>query len=225
MNNLLWLLEPLKSKFNGEFYITESVKQELIDRPLKTKKYKFEALQVLKYITKDVLRIISSPEIEAKAHHLQNLANNSFRAKGHYIKVVHYAEMEALATCLVHGASAFVTDERTSRHLVEMPDQETERLQRKLHTKIQINNDNFNQFKEEVKGLRVIRSVELVTIAYEMGLLDMYITEKEHEIIPDLDLKKTLLEAVLWGVKLQGCAVSTAEIDDIIKFETNSSQS
>ncbi len=221
MNNLLWLLEPLKTNFNGEFYITEAVKRELVDRPLQTKKFKFEALQVLKYISKDTLKIASSNDIEKKAYHLLHLANNSFRAKGHYIKVVHYGEIEALAAAIILGSSALVTDERTIRHLVEKPDQEFERLQKKLHTQIEINNDNFNQFKKEVAGLKVIRSVELVTIAYEIGLLDLYTTEKEKKILPDL--KKTLLESVLWGVKLQGCAVSTEEIDDIIKLETKKS--
>lgn len=218
MNNLLWLLEPLKEKFNGEFYITEAVKKELIDRPLQTKKYKFEALQVLKLITNDTLKLMQNTVFEKKTQQLLHLANNSFRAKGHYIKVVHYAEMEALAAVLILGASALVTDERTTRYLVEKPEQEIERLQKKLHTKININHDNFNEFKQQVKGIKVIRSVELVTIAYELGMLDTYITEKGKEIIPDI--KKTLLESVLWGVKLQGCAISTLEIDDIIKFET-----
>lgn len=126
--------------------------------------------------------------------------------------------MESLAAGITLNSSAIVTDERTTRHLVEKPDYGIDRLQKKLHTNIEINNDNFNQFKKEVQELKVIRSVELVTIAYELGLLDLYTTEKEKEILPDL--KKTLLESVLWGVKLQGCAVSTEEIDDIIKLET-----
>jgi len=47
MNNLLWLVKEMKDKFNGEFYITESVKRECVDRPLTSKKYKYEAIQVL----------------------------------------------------------------------------------------------------------------------------------------------------------------------------------
>ena len=45
-NNLLWILEPLKNKFDGKFYLTDAVKRELVDRPLETKKFKFEAIQV-----------------------------------------------------------------------------------------------------------------------------------------------------------------------------------
>ena len=60
--------------------------------------------------------------------------------------------------------------------------------------------------------MKVIRSVELVTVAYENGILDRFITK-----IPDA--KKNLLESVLWGVKLNGCAVSKDEIEQIIRIE------
>ena len=49
-NSLLFILEPLKKEFNGKFYITESVKSELVDRPFEIKKFKFEAIQVEKLI-------------------------------------------------------------------------------------------------------------------------------------------------------------------------------
>ena len=56
MNNLLWILEPLKSISNANFYITNPVKKELVDNPLnKTKRFKFEALQVLHYIENGIL--------------------------------------------------------------------------------------------------------------------------------------------------------------------------
>ena len=59
MNNLLWLLEPLKKLSKAKFYITKLVKEELVDTPLnKTKKFKFEALQVLHYIENGTLEVI-----------------------------------------------------------------------------------------------------------------------------------------------------------------------
>ena len=48
LNNMLWILKPLKEKFKGDFYITESVKRECIDRPLTSKKFKYEALETFK---------------------------------------------------------------------------------------------------------------------------------------------------------------------------------
>jgi hypothetical protein len=62
----------------------------------------------------------------------------------------------------------------------------------------------------------VIRSTELVTIAYEKGLLDR-LTENAKKIVPDIN--KAVLEGALWGVKLNGCSVKEDEITDILKME------
>jgi len=48
-NNLLWILPNLKTRFKGQFYVTLHGKRELIDRPLKIKRFSFEALQTLQY--------------------------------------------------------------------------------------------------------------------------------------------------------------------------------
>ena len=58
----------------------------------------------------------------------------------------------------------------------------------------------------------MIRSVELVTISYELGLLDKYIVNIKNP-------RKALLEGVLWGVKLNGASVSEREIKEIVKME------
>lgn len=217
MNDLLWILEQLKSRFKGEFYIAKAVKEELIDRPFDTKKFKFEALQVLQYVSKDVLKVVDSENIKSEAIELLELANHCFMAKGEYIKIVHFGEMEALAAALLLNAEALVVDERTTRYLIDKPEMLVRRMEEKLQTHVEVERQNLEEWKKKVKGVNVIRSVELVTIAYEQGLLDLYITEKEKGILPDI--KKNLLESALWTVKLNGCAVSENEIEDIMRFE------
>ena len=211
-NNLLWLLEELKKKYKGEFYLAEAAKRELIDRPLETKKFKFEALQVLRCINEDILKIIQNSELEEETISLINLANNSFNAQGNWLRLVHYADMAGLSACIRLNADAFVVDERTARLLVENPDRLVSILKDTLHTDIKINKDNLEEFRRRTKNIKLIRSVELVAVAYEQGLLNKYLPN-----IPDA--KRTLLESVLWGVKLNGCAVSRDEIDQIIRLE------
>jgi len=58
--------------------------------------------------------------------------------------------------------------------------------------------------------LRVIRSIELVTIAYELGILNRYMSIEEESFVRNV--RDELLEGVLWGVKLNGCSVSEDEI-------------
>ena len=211
-NNLLWLISPLKKKFNGNFYITESVKRELIDKPLETKKFKFEAIQVEKLIEEGTLEIIDNDFIQETTTRLLTAANGIFRAYDNYIKIVHYAEMSVIAASVNLNSDAIVIDEKVTRFLVENPRIIVDILKKTLHTSININESNLKEFKNAVTKLRVIRSIELVAVAYERGLLDSYITK-----IPNA--RKNLLESVLWGVKLNGCAVSEEEIEQILRME------
>ena len=212
MNNLLWVLEPLKKKFNGKFCITEAVRKELVDRPLETKKFKFEAIQVERLIENGVLDIIDNDFIREKTPKLLNTANEIFEAYNNYIKIVHYAEISVIAAAVSLNAEAIVIDEKTTRFLMENPRMIVEILKKTLHTPIGINENNLKEFNKATINLKAIRSIEIVAVAYELGLLDNYITK-----LPDA--RKNLLESVLWGVKLNGCAVSKEEIEQIVRIE------
>jgi hypothetical protein len=213
MNNLLWILEPLKKKFNGRFCITEGVRAELVDRPIETKKFKFEAIQVGKLIEKGVLEVIDSSFIKSESPKLVETANKIFEAYKNDMKVIHYAEMSVIAAAIEMKADAVVVDEKTTRHLVENPKKMLQILRKSLRTSVRVSESNLKEFKLKVKDIKVIRSVELVMIAYEDGLLDEFILK-----IPEA--RKNLLQGVLWGVKLNGCAVSQEEIDHLVRLET-----
>ena len=51
-----------------------------------------------------------------------------------------------------------------------------------------------------------------MTIAYERGILDRFAAK-----IPNP--QKELLDGVLWGLKINGCAISGKEIEEILKIE------
>lgn len=211
-NNLLGLLTNLKEAYKGSFYITNSVRRELIERPLDTKKFKFEALQVLRCINAGVLEVFDSRDLRKKTLCLLELANKCFSVEGNPMQVVHFAEMSGIAAAMLNNSEAFVVDERNTRLLIEDPGRLKEILSKRLHTDIYVTKKNLNEFRSITKGIKLIRSVELVAVAYELGLLNKYLVN-----IPNP--KKTLLEAVLWGVKLNGCSVSENEIEEIVKME------
>ncbi len=211
-NNLLWLLEPLKKRFKGEFYITKAVENELIKKPLQTKRFKFEALQVLQLVRGNTIKVIEKKEIKSKTIRLLDLANNSFKAHSAWIRIVNFAEIETMAAYLTLDSDALVVDERTTRLLIENPKSLAKILSHKLHTKISINKNNIKGLQKLTKGVNLIRSTELVTVAFELGLLNQFIAK-----IPDA--RKVLLESVLWGVKLNGCAVSNQEIEQTLRME------
>ena len=218
LNNLLWILEPLKKQFKGEFYITPAVYEELINKPLSTKKYKFEALQILPYISKGILKVITNSQIKLIAKELLDNINLTFKANGNWITVVHLGEIEVVATALHFGSKNIVIDERTTRKLIEDPEGVASTLSRKLHTKIFVDREKMGYIKKELGELKVLRSTELAATAYNIGLLDRYMLEDERKIVKDLD--KAVLEGVLWGIKLNGCSIRREEIYKMIKLLT-----
>lgn len=213
MNNLLWLLEPLKRISNADFLMTDLVKQELVDNPLnRTKRFKFEALQVLHYIENGTFTVIPGG-MNQKTGELMSLANSCFSAFGHDMRIVHDAEMSSISLFIEKKSDAFVVDEKTTRLLIENPGKLHNILKHNLHSSVGINKANVRRFQALAKDVRMIRSAELAIIAYEKGLLDRY--------LPNMpDGRKELLESVLWGVKLGGSAITRSEIDQVVRMET-----
>ena len=212
MNHILGTLKLLKKYYPGRFIITESVKSELVDRPLNIKNFMFEALQTLRCINQGIIEVVHDSKVHTMGLTLETIANSIFNARGNWMRFVHIAEMETVAAALLYNSEAIVIDERTTRLLIENPQELHKILEHKLHTKVTINHDNLDEFLKLTKGVKVIRSVELVLVAYEKGLLDKY--------IPDMpNPKKLLLDAMLWGIKLDGCAVSRKEIEKAVNLE------
>ncbi len=213
LNNLLYLLPDLKHRFNGQFFITESVKKELIDNPMHTRKFKLEALQIHQLILNNTIEIYGQ-QLEKQTQHLLNLINNLFKAENHFIRLVDRAEVESLALANLLKAT-YAVDERTIRMLVENPNELKDLFEKKLHTKITINNENLKELQKEI-NVNIIRSSELGLVAYSLGLLKN-LTQKDH--LTTYNLKHELVDGILWGLKLNGCAISQEEIEQVEKTE------
>ncbi len=211
-SNLLWLVEELKKSFNGSFAITRGVKHELVDRPLETRRFKFEALQVQSLIERKILSVIEDEAVVAKARELLTLANSILSAHGQPIKIMQIGEMQTIAAALLYKADAVVVDERITRTLLENPGALQRLMEKRLHMQLKLNEKALHEFEESTRHITVIRSIELITVAYELGLLDKFVVN-----IPNA--RRELLESTLWSVKLNGCSVTEDEINTIVKSE------
>ena len=208
-NNLLGTLNPLKERFRGEFYIQKFVEYELVDKPLEGKMFKLEAMMVRRAIRNKLLNVYSN---EINVESLLNKVNSIYYEKGKPINIVSKAEVEALALAVNMKAEAYVVDERTMRLLVEDPEKLKRIHENKLHTKITVNNEFLRELKNFVKGVKIIRSTELVLVAYEKGMFDKYLV--------DHTSRRDLVDALLWGLKLRGCSISEEEVKILIDIET-----
>ena len=130
--------------------------------------------------------------------------------KGKPIQIVQQGEMETLACAIEYRASAVVIDERITRLLIENPLGLKNLMEKRLHMSLYLDMRVLKKLKEELSNLIVFRSIELVTISFEVGILDPLIVHIPHA-------KRELLESVLWGVKLAGCSVGEDEINMIVK--------
>ena len=208
MNGILHILPKLKKIMNADFLIPNGVYNEVIEKPMKTKKYKLEAYRVISYINDGTFHHIKQKYLKVQTKKYLDLINTAYSAFGNPITIVHEGEMQALALLKMIGGRTLVIDERTTRYLMESPKRVVERLSRKLHTKITVDQDKVDKFHKEFEDITAIRSTELMTLAYEHGLFN--------EMIEGMngldDSNYQFYEGLLWGLKLAGVGISEREI-------------
>ena len=76
--------------------------------------------------------------------------------------------------------------ERITRYLIDSPNRLKKLIRKRNRADVQVNEESLRVFKELTKGVKVLRSLELVAVAFENGLLDRYVSERELKEIPDL---------------------------------------
>src|SRR3989344_5905127 len=199
MNGLFEELKRLKESFDGKFIIPKEVEEEVVNRPLNILRFKLEALRVKSLINEKVLEFpeaigIKTSDVIKKTKEVLNISNSTFFSSKENIKIIHSGEAACVALSKILNQkkieNVLAVDERTTRIIIEKPENIEKLLSKKLHTNIDSNRKNFDYFK----GIKVIRSTELMYIAYIKGLLE----------IKD----KKVLEAVLYALKLNGCSIS-----------------
>ena len=206
INGLLEELKKLKKIFNGEFIITKEVKKEVVDNPIKIKMYELEALKIQNLIDEGCLNMpdkigIQDKEITNLMFKLMNFANTMFIGNRNEIQLIQQGETSCLALSKILNEkkikNVLVVDERTTRMLVEKPENLKELLEKKMHTNVKLKESNFKEFN----GFKIIRSTELIYVAYKKGLINLR--------------GKEVLDALLYALKFKGCAISSEEIEEI----------
>ncbi|MBU3924025.1 MAG: hypothetical protein KJ592_03850 [Nanoarchaeota archaeon] len=208
MNGMLPIIEKLKGVFDGEFVLTPSVKREVVDRPMKIKKFKLEAMRVDDMIRRGVFKMsgdfVPDNKLDRETKRLLKVTNGILRTtdSGKKISIIHEGEASCLAFSKLCGAeNVIVIDERTTRMLTEAPESLERMMEKKLHVPLDVE----LSLVEELKGIKFIRSAELLYVAFKKGLVG-------------IGGEGELLDALLYGVKFKGCAISSKEIEQMKKL-------
>jgi hypothetical protein len=224
LNGMLGVVERLKENFDGEFILTPAVRREVVERPMKIKKFKLEALQVADLIDKGIFKmssgIISDNKLDREMKKILKSANGVLRssATGEKIKIIQEGEASCLAfVSLVRDTSVIVIDERTTRMLIESPSNLESMMENKLHMPL----DSALDLISGLKNFKFIRSAELLYVAWKKGLIlaRNSVPSKLGTGVPSSSgngkENKEVLDALLYGTKFKGCAISSGEIEEM----------
>ena len=213
MNCLLWVFDEFKSQ-GVDFIVPEGVKYEVIDKGLRTKKFRFEAVRVAHHFINQTIET-SSEDIKDLTGELLEYANSSFYVKNNPIKILQKADAEVAALARKTNADALMTDENTLRLLIENPDAIMKRLKHKLHTNVNVDKRKLYSFQKKMGNIPVLRSVDLLAVALE----DDKIFEPTFSRCEAGNIsKKDVISGVLYALKFSGCAVSFHEMEDLINL-------
>ena len=208
MNCMLSILKDLKKSFDGKFLITKDVEYEIVNRPKNIKKYKLGALRMKSLIDKGILEFpesvgVSHVDVERRAKEYIKQLNSTFKTRGRDMHIIDKGEASCLALSKLLDEkgikNVIAIDERSTRMICEKPENLKLLLERKLHTKIQVKREI-----NDCRDIKFIRSTELIYIAYKKGIIQ--------------DKSKDMLDALLYGAKFKGCAVSSEEIKELKKL-------
>jgi len=211
MNGLLEEFRGLKKIFNGKFLITKEVKIEVVDKPLSIKKFMLEALKIKELLDEKILEMPSDIGVDENlitkmTDEIRDHANSIFYTRGEAIQIIASGESSCIALSKIltekNITNVIAVDERTIRVLFEKPENLESLLGKKLHAHIQAKTEHFKEFK----GYKFIRSAELIYVAYKKGIVKL----KNNNF--------QILDALLYALKFNGCAISDEEISEIEKL-------
>lgn len=195
-------LLDLLPKFNVEFIVPKGVEKELVERPLHVNEFEFKALRLREAINEGMIKVEDVPGVHERAEEILEEANSLFQPR---VKILHEGEAECLALMELVGAKTLLVDERTTRLIVEDPVGLGKFIQNRTSFKVRMSEEKALKLHDRFSSFSVIRSSEVVAVAYEKGLLDKYGDGR-------------LLHASLYALKFSGCAISKKEISEYLKI-------
>lgn len=205
LNNLLYILRPLKKNFDVKFLITEHVKKECIEKPSNIKKYELESMMINQLVIEGIFELLDpnlKKEVASETERVLEKANHIFKANGEWMRIFGLGEASCIALSNILDKKGqeniLVIDERTARMLCEKPENLKKLFESKLHRDIFMEKQNLALFQEK----KIIRSAELCFVAYKKDFIG----------IKD-GLK--LVDALLFATKFKGCAISYREIQSL----------
>ncbi len=209
-NCLLCVFEKFKKEFDVRFLIGERVLGESITRAVESRKFRLEGMRVKKLVDSGIIEIVKNQEVRDLTAKIMEHSNKCYRAKNENLKIIHWGEAEMLAISKVYHASTVLIDERITRMLVEKPEELRKLQEERLHTPVEMSNEEVRAFKNLISNASIARSTELCAMGFESGFFKEFEAGIEKNVL--------VIEGILWSLKNHGCAISGKEIKSYVKM-------
>ncbi|MDO8428501.1 MAG: hypothetical protein Q7S92_04785 [Candidatus Diapherotrites archaeon] len=201
------VFRALNKKLGIQFIMSQGVAEESIETPSTIKRFQLSSERIQKGLNEKWIQVAQmNSESKALEERMVSLCGKLFHSNGKFIQILHKGEAESLALMQQVNSRILCMDEKTTRMLIETPNELRELIQRRQGINIQVNSTILNELNQIIPKPIIIRSTELIALAYEEGLLNETITNT---------IKAA--RAALYAVKYAGCAVSEEEIENYLR--------
>ncbi|MCC7571353.1 hypothetical protein KO465_08550 [Candidatus Micrarchaeota archaeon] len=195
------VLKLFKQKI--QFIIPKAVEYECIIKPRSIKQFSLNSFKLSHLVKLGIITI--TEEDQSFLKDIMDTGNNIYYKQGKPIHLIDKGECGMIAYCIDRKVNYMLIDERTTRALIEAPHVLKKHFEKEFNVHITTNIENLEKFREMTKNINVLRSSELLILAYKKGYFD------------DYENPKKMLESSLNYLKYSGCALSFEEIDQFIK--------
>jgi len=202
MNCMLPLIVELSE--SADFMITKTVYDEIITNPRRSGHHMMGPLQFSALIKNGILQVEQANQ--SMVSDILSLSNRTYYTHHAPLEIIQRGEAEALA--LASNSGILLVDERTLRFLIEAPKQLRDLLQFRTHHGVSMDESMRRAFQRYCEGIKIIRSSEIVAVAYEKGILEKYFLGEAREV----------LATCLWSLKSKGCSLSTEDVEEYLKM-------
>ncbi len=216
MNCLASVLKKFAQQ-GRNFCVPPSVYNEIYSQPLKSKQFLWPALKVKKYFNEGFLTILKSPTLEKDTQEILFWSNKIYSTSKGNIHLIHRGEAEVMALAKYYNQSTIATDEYITRLLIEEPFTLKKHFEKKLHMPVEVNEKSLAEFQKLVNGINIVRSAEIIALAFEQGFFDEDIRVISKSIN---NAKAELIRGMLWALKFSGCSMFVSEIEDYVTLLT-----
>ncbi|MFH1199775.1 MAG: hypothetical protein V1708_01780 [Candidatus Micrarchaeota archaeon] len=190
----------LKKRSGVRLAAPQAVYEESVGTPSRTHKFGFSALRIKRLFSNGVIEVPAG-DLRQETDAILQECNSLLAVGGRPLKLIHEGEAACIALLQKTGAQHLAIDEKTLRLMVESPKKMRKLLQAEYSQPIEENTAALKQWEAKTKGVRIIRSAEILATAAQEGFFRQFGADEQDA-----------WHAAAYALRNAGCSLSSREL-------------